>query len=72
MDALEPIAIVGLAVRFPGDAENVESFWDILCNKRSTLTEIPKDRFNVDAFWHPSGGRGGSVRIARLFLNESS
>jgi hypothetical protein len=66
MDASEPIAIVGLALRFPGDADNVESFWNILSNRESTLTEIPSDRFNADAFWHPNTDRGGTVSAVSI------
>lgn len=28
------VAVVGLACRFPGDAENGPAFWDFLCKAR--------------------------------------
>jgi hypothetical protein len=46
----EPIAIIGLATKFPGDAVDTESFWETLLEKRSALTKVPEDRYNVDAF----------------------
>ncbi|RLL97465.1 hypothetical protein CFD26_104804 [Aspergillus turcosus] len=56
-----PIAIVGLAGRFPGDASNPQKLWSVLVNKKSTRTEVPPDRFNIDAFYHPSGERNGTT-----------
>jgi len=46
----EPIAIVGFATKFPGDAVDTESFWETLIEKRSALTKIPENRYNADAF----------------------
>jgi len=48
--ALEPIAIIGLATKFPGDAVNSEAFWETLVKKRSALSKVPKERYNADAF----------------------
>ncbi|KAF2180797.1 KR domain-containing protein [Zopfia rhizophila CBS 207.26] len=49
-----PIAIIGLACRFPGDATNPSKFWDLLKEGRSAYT--PKsNRYNEDAFHHPGG-----------------
>lgn len=61
-DALEPIAIVGLATRFPQQATTTEHLWELLLQARSTWSAIPKERFNVDAFYHPDPEHGGTVR----------
>ncbi|GME48823.1 uncharacterized protein K452DRAFT_352624 [Neofusicoccum parvum] len=58
-----PIAVVGLACRFPGDATSPEKFWDFICKGRSAHSEIPKDRFNIDAFYHPSSKRQGTINV---------
>ncbi|KAL9110360.1 MAG: hypothetical protein Q9227_005091 [Pyrenula ochraceoflavens] len=58
-----PIAIVGLGGRFPGDAANPEKLWDMISKARSALTEVPKDRFNVDAFYHPYNERSGAINV---------
>lgn len=50
-DKLEPIAVIGLALRFPQDATSPEAFWQMLMDGRSAMTEVPKDRFNIDAFY---------------------
>lgn len=62
-DALEPIAIVGLATRFP-QAASTESLWEILLQARSTWSSIPRERFNAGAFYHPDPEHGGTVRDA--------
>ncbi|KAL8970596.1 MAG: hypothetical protein Q9183_001442 [Haloplaca sp. 2 TL-2023] len=49
------IAITGMAVKFPGDATSPDSFWHMLINRQSALSEVPKDRFNIDAFHNDSG-----------------
>ena len=58
-----PIAIVGLAGRYPGDAANPEKLWNLISEARSAMTEIPKDRFNIDAFWHPHNERSGAINV---------
>lgn len=64
-DALEPIAIVGLATRFPQQATTTESLWELLLQARSTWSSIPKTRFNSDAFYHPDPEHGGTVTNIR-------
>ena len=60
-DALEPMAIVGMACRFPGDATSPENFYEMLSKGRSAWSEIPKDRFNIDAYYHPYNARVGTM-----------
>jgi len=38
----EPIAIIGMACRFPGGANTLEDFWRILERGGDVITEIPK------------------------------
>jgi hypothetical protein len=62
-DKIEPIAVIGFDLRFPQDASNAEGFWQLLVEGRSTMTEVPADRYNVRAFYHPDHKHGGTVRI---------
>ena len=48
-DEIEPIAIIGMACRFPRDADTVESFWNMLINARTGHKKVPPDRFNADS-----------------------
>lgn len=56
-----PLAIIGLAFEFPQEATSEEAFWQMLCDARSASTDFPKDRLNIDAFYHPDESRIGSV-----------
>ncbi|MBN1219683.1 MAG: thioester reductase domain-containing protein [Anaerolineae bacterium] len=47
--ATEPIAIVGLACRFPGGANNPDAFWQLLQNGFDAISEVPPARWIVDA-----------------------
>ncbi|WP_181785274.1 type I polyketide synthase [Streptomyces phytophilus] len=48
----EPIAIVGMAGRF-ADATSPEQLWDMLLQGRDAITEIPPERYDVDAVYDP-------------------
>ena len=60
-DRSQPIAVIGIGCRFPGDATNPENFWKLISEGRSALTSIPADRWNADAFYHPQAERQGTV-----------
>ncbi|HSG44978.1 MAG TPA: amino acid adenylation domain-containing protein, partial [Anaerolineales bacterium] len=45
----EPIAIIGMSCRFP-QAPNPGAFWELLRNGVDAITEVPPDRWDVDAF----------------------
>ncbi|BDT69332.1 hypothetical protein os1_35220 [Comamonadaceae bacterium OS-1] len=42
----EPIAIVGMACRFPGDAENIDAYWEVLRSGGITVGEVPATRWD--------------------------
>ncbi|RQH26112.1 type I polyketide synthase [Okeania hirsuta] len=50
----EPIAIVGMACRFPGGANDPEKFWQLLSKGVDAITEIPPQRWDVDAYYDPN------------------
>ena len=49
----EPIAIIGMGFRFPGDANDSASFWQLLYNGTDAITEVPSDRWNANQFYDP-------------------
>lgn len=49
----EPIAIIGMGFRFPGDANDSASFWQLLLNGTDAITEVPADRWDADQFYDP-------------------
>ncbi|BBC17699.1 polyketide synthase [Mycobacterium leprae Kyoto-2] len=49
----EPIAVVGIGCRFPGDVTGPDSFWDLLIDGRNAISRVPADRWDADAFYDP-------------------
>lgn len=47
-DKVAPIAIIGMNLKFPGDATTPQAFWDLIVSGRNVAKEIPADRFNLD------------------------
>jgi len=48
-----PIAIVSVGCKFPGGANNPAQFWENLRNGVDSITEVPKDRWDIDAWYDP-------------------
>lgn len=61
-----PLAIIGLSCRFPGEATDALRLWDMVASQRNAWSEIPEDRFNKDAFYHPNSDHVGTVCIPVL------
>ncbi|RYO87630.1 hypothetical protein DL762_004174 [Monosporascus cannonballus] len=57
----EPIAVIGMSFRFPRGAETSDDLWKLLVERRCAATEFPRDRFNIDAFWHPDHRRQNTI-----------
>ncbi len=58
--AAEPIAIVGMACRFPG-AEDLPSFWRLLEKGEDAVVPAPGDRWNADAYYDPDPDAPGKM-----------
>lgn len=48
------IAIVGMACRLPGYVSDLEKFWHLCLKAKHTWSEVPKDRFSQESFYHPN------------------
>lgn len=59
MPLQESIAIVGIGCRFPGGADDADSFWRLMLEGVDAITEIPPDRWNVARYHDPHPGREG-------------
>jgi iturin family lipopeptide synthetase A len=46
----EPIAVLGMGCRLPGDADTPDEFWQLLAAGRDAISEVPGDRW--DASWY--------------------
>ncbi len=57
---MEPIAIIGIGCRFP-KAKDPESFWQLLRDGGDAITQVPQERWNIDAFYDPEPGTPGKM-----------
>jgi acyl transferase domain-containing protein/NAD(P)-dependent dehydrogenase (short-subunit alcohol dehydrogenase family)/acyl carrier protein len=57
----EPIAIVGIGCRFPGGGDGPEAFWQVLRNGVDTVAEVPRERWDIDAYYDPNPDAAGKM-----------
>ncbi|GLX17161.1 type I polyketide synthase [Streptomyces lavendulae] len=62
--APEPVAIVGIGLRFPGGCESAEDFDDLLRNGRSGIRPLPEDRWDAAAFTPTAPDEKGKIQTA--------
>ncbi|MGX1250463.1 acyl transferase domain-containing protein/acyl carrier protein [Streptomyces ambofaciens] len=62
--APEPVAVVGMAGRFPG-ADSVEEFWSLLEDGRDGVGPVPADRWDAEGLGTPA--EGGFLSDVRRF-----
>ncbi|HNN93691.1 MAG TPA: beta-ketoacyl synthase N-terminal-like domain-containing protein, partial [Pseudomonadota bacterium] len=56
----EPIAIVGMACRFP-QAEDLQAYWALLRDGVDAVGEVPADRWDIDALYSPDPEAPGKI-----------
>ena len=56
-----PIAVIGIGCRFPGGVDSADALWRVLAEGRDLVTEVPPDRWDVDAVYDPEPGVPGKV-----------
>ncbi len=61
----EPLAIVGLGLRFPGGASNAASLWKILADGVDTGSEIPASRWSIDRYFDHDPDAPGKMDTRR-------
>src|SRR3954471_15582305 len=52
-EVAEPVAVVGVGCRFPGDVVGPESFWRLLVDGEDAVSEVPADRWDAEEFYDP-------------------
>jgi acyl transferase domain-containing protein len=63
------IAVVGIDCRFPG-APDKDAFWRLLMDGVVTDTEVPLQRWDVDAYYHPDGVAGSMNTRRGHFIDD--
>ncbi|KAI1379651.1 fatty acid synthase S-acetyltransferase [Hypoxylon crocopeplum] len=66
-----PIAICGMALRLPGGLTTPQELWEFLLAKGDARGRVPKTRYNVSAFYSPTGKPGTVSTEHGFFLDES-
>ncbi|MFF4482024.1 SDR family NAD(P)-dependent oxidoreductase, partial [Streptomyces sp. NPDC001520] len=58
----EPIAIIAMSCRFPGDIQSPEDLWRVVSEGREVLCDFPDDRgWDADALYDPDPDRPGTT-----------
>jgi malonyl CoA-acyl carrier protein transacylase len=60
IEKAEPIAIIGMSCRFPG-ANNPEAFWELLRDGVDMITEVPPERWDINAYYDQNPDAPGKI-----------
>jgi phthiocerol/phenolphthiocerol synthesis type-I polyketide synthase C len=61
----EPLAIVGMACRFPGGADSPEAFWELLRRGVDAVGDVPAERWDVDFWYDADPDKPGKMHTRR-------
>ncbi|NEO36799.1 MAG: acyltransferase domain-containing protein [Moorea sp. SIOASIH] len=59
----EPLAIIGMGCRFPGGADNPDKYWSLLHDGVDAITEVPKDRWDIEQYYDPDPDAPGKMYV---------
>jgi acyl transferase domain-containing protein/acyl carrier protein len=59
----EPIAIIGMGCRFPGQSNTPEEFWQLLRNGVDAIIDAPSERWDVDKYYDPDPEAPGKMYV---------
>ncbi len=66
-----PVAVIGMACRLPGGVDSPQLLWEALLRGDDFVTEIPEERWDVDAYYDPEPGvPGRSISRWGAFLDD--
>jgi len=57
----EPIAIIGMGCRLPGNIETPEAFWELLRDGKDTIAEVPASRWDSNHYYDPDYDAAGKI-----------
>jgi acyl transferase domain-containing protein len=57
----EPVAVLGAGLRLPRNLRDQNGFWRLLAAGQNAVTEIPRDRWDANAYYDPDPDRLGKM-----------
>lgn len=57
----EPIAIIGASCRFPGGANSLDDYWQLLLEGRDGISKVPEERWDAEAYYDPDPDAPGKI-----------
>ncbi|KAK4120609.1 ketoacyl-synt-domain-containing protein [Parathielavia appendiculata] len=64
----EPIAVIGASCRFAGGITTPSRLWELLEKPVDLSREVPAERFNIKAFYHPDGEHHGTTNSPKAYF----
>ncbi|EFE41543.1 hybrid PKS-NRPS enzyme, putative [Trichophyton verrucosum HKI 0517] len=67
----EPIAIIGSACNFPGNATTPSKLWELLKEPYDLSKPVPQNRFNADVWHHKDNAHHGTSNVTKSYFLEA-
>ena len=57
----QPIAIVGVGLRFPGGCHDLDGFWRLMIEGVDAINEVPQERWDINAYYDANPDAPGKM-----------
>ncbi|KAK4101167.1 ketoacyl-synt-domain-containing protein [Parathielavia hyrcaniae] len=68
----EPIVVVGASCRFAGGVTTPSRLWELLEDPVDLTRDVPPERFNIKAFYHPDGEHHGTTNSPEAYFLDQN